>query len=239
MTSFIKRTKFGLLFGVLVISLGVYFAPVAAAYFEMRRVHWPLALWAIPRPLTDTTVSDAQGTDVAFYGYQFEAPWKGIVQRGERDGYVDIEFAGGQRVMLFDPKELKDPLVGEHVDAFGSSIPGTKYDHLKAIVSMSPANLSIFRSRPGMARDRAYLEIKGLWYEHHFGHTDIFSINTLAYRGFESSDLAYGLQEVQVTLFDGADRELAFNISTARDSGATITQADVNRIIQSLKPISN
>ena len=227
---------------MLIGGIAFYFWPIVIDYCEMRRVRQPLALWATPRPLTDTAVSSVPGTTLSCYGYRFEVPWQAVVRQVNEGRWTEAQFRGGQRVRFINPEYANGDTHLGHPDAledaaFGSNIPGSKYEHFKAIISMSPTQLSPFRSRRSIARDRAYLVLKGLWFEHNPGRPDIFSIEAPHYRGFESSDLAYGRQEVGLTLFDAAEHEFGFSISVARDSTAKLTQAEINRVIQSLQPI--
>src|ERR1700687_5805564 len=52
----------------------------------------------IPVPLSDMSVSAAQGTTLTFFGYQFEVPWEVEVKRNGKFGVVFISQSGEEAV---------------------------------------------------------------------------------------------------------------------------------------------
>lgn len=192
---------------------------------------------SVPKPLTDTEISTAQGTTLSYYGYKFEVPWTGINSEIKHSDRIEVSFKSGQLVTFVDPQlfqrdRFSDPHVAKDLHtAFGQNIKRSKYDHFKDMMSITRKQLSPFRSRPAVARDRAYLTLKGFWFAHDRNETDIFSIDTPIYRGFQVGKPPY---PVSLNLFDAADHEFYMGITIMH--GSTATQADINRVIQSLRP---
>lgn len=225
-----------------VLGCGLYFGGQIKFCYEVRRITGPPALWASPQPLDDTTVSPAPGTTLAYFGYRFEVPWVGIRKETNEGRWVRVFFKSGQEVSFFNPNYFQyDTLLGDAKwqpevfrEAFGAHPAGSKYEHLKAALSMSPSRLSPFRSRRHFAQDRVYLETKALWLEHS-GLIDIFTVQTTAYKGFETSGISHD-GGAAVTLFDAADRQFHIAVSRASSSAPKLTQAEINRVIQTFGP---
>lgn len=207
-----------------------YFGSQTLAYLKMRRVTSPAWWLETPRPLTDTTALMVPGTTLSYFGCRLQVPWVGIEKEVNGEQWVRVFFKTGQDILFANPNfSQNDPLAGDgHV--------GSKYEHLKAILSVTPSRLSPFRSHRNFARDQLYWERKGLLLEHS-GATEIFSFETGAYRGFEVSGIPYNGQ-ASIILFDAADQLLTIRVSGRRDPSGRLqlTQAEVNRIIQTLEP---
>lgn len=232
-------------FFLIMLGCGIYFGPQIHVYLELRHIMGPRSLGEVPRPLADTTMSKSPGTTLLYFGYRFEVPWVGIRKETNEGRWVTVFFKAGQEVSFFNPNYFQDDtLLGDAKwqpevfrEAFGTHPAGSKYAHLKAALSMSPSRLSPFRSRRHFAQDRVYLETKGLWLEHS-GLIDIFTVQTTAYKGFETSGISHD-GGAAVTLFDAADREFHIAVSRASSSAPKLTQAEINRIIQTFGPAAS
>jgi hypothetical protein len=200
---------------------------------------------SIPRPLTDTAISIADGTTLSYYGYTFEVPWKDIDKERNEGSTVEVLFKTGQVIKFNNPSYFNsNPITSfsSHLDqstfrqAFGTGVHESKYEQFGAVISAVPSKLSPLCSHTDFARIRTLLEIKGLWFEHSAAASDIFSFETKDYRGFENSGLAHGWQNVVLHLFDKRDQHW-FSILIAGDdrSGGKLKQAEVNRVIDSFR----
>jgi hypothetical protein len=107
---------------------------------------------------------------------------------------------------------------------------GSKYERLRAVLSMTPSRLRPFESRKNFARDYLYLLAKGDLLEHS-GATALFAFQSASYRGFEIDAASYN-GTVSVILFDAADRQFRIDLSQGR-RGASLNQPEINRVIQS------
>lgn len=215
--------------GVLLIGIaafGAYFGPQIVKYLQLRprlteSPLYPRGWDSSPRPLTETAVSAADRTTLTYYGYTIEVPWKGIAAERNPLDWEEIEFKDGHEIKFVDPSYFRH---------------GTwNYEKMKAVLSMTPSQISPFCSHRVFAEDVDLLGGKGTMFEHYTAAPDIFSVQTTNYRGFEVSGLARGWEWVQLTLFDSSGGVFEFTISAARDS-TKITQPEINLIIQSLAP---
>ena len=137
-----------------------------------------------------------------------------------------IQFDTGQIVLFWDPVySQSDSLSGQS---------GSKYEHLESVLSVTHFGLSPFLSHKDFARQRNRFDAKG-WMLEHSGATDIFSIETHDYKGFEVSGLAYN-GRVAIGLFDAADHQFLIEIQQLPGLQIKTSQQDVNRLIQSFGP---
>jgi hypothetical protein len=235
--------------GAVILALGVYFVPQTITYFRLRPMLFrppdtpPRGWSSIPKPLANTAMSTAEGTTLSYYGYRFEVPWKEIDEQRNNRSTVEVLFKTGQVVRFNNPEDFDwNPInsFSGKVDqdsfreAFGMGVHQSKYEQFEAVISATPSELSPVRSHRDFARIRTLLEIKGLWFEHSTAASDIYSFETKDYRGFEDSGLSHNWQNVVLHLFDRKDRHW-FTIAIVGDagSGVRLTQAEVNRVIQS------
>jgi hypothetical protein len=200
---------------------------------------------SVPRPLADTATSIADGTILSYYGYTFEVPWKEIDKEQNEGSTVKVRFKSGQVIRFNNPRYFdSNPInsFSSQVDqssfrkAFGMGVRQSKYEQFKAVISVAPSQMSPLRCHTDFARIRTLLEIKGLWFEHTAAASDIFSFETKDYRGFETSGLPHGWQNVVLHLFDRRD-QYWFTILIGGDdrSNVRLKQAEVNRVIGSFR----
>jgi hypothetical protein len=211
-----------------------YFLPQALEWSAaLKRDRANIGLWAVPKTLDDATVATAPGTALSCFGHEFEVPWVGIEKETKDAHSVRIRFKSGQELLVIDSqaddlsdteKKTDEPLFHR---AFGSNVAGTKYEHLKDVLEMTPTRLSPFRMHKDFARDLYYLESKELS-KLSTQQASVFSLDTRSFRGFE---IRLG-RETILALFDDSDRELHFVISAP----AQLAQPEINRIIQTLAP---
>src|SRR5258708_40131545 len=86
--------------GVLIEILGPSMSIFFTARWEARKLP---GVKVTPQPLLDYSVSDAPGTVLSYFGYEFEVPWnasfkqKGAGRPG-KGGLVQLQFDSGQNV---------------------------------------------------------------------------------------------------------------------------------------------
>ena len=241
--------------GLVFLIAGIYLGPQTITYFRLR----PLLLrpaddpprgWSsVPRPLGDTAISTAEVkvSNLSFYGYRFEVPWKEIDKQWDDGRTVRVQFKTGETVQFNNPEYFQDnPInskaVNDDLDhfgiAFGKGISESKYEQLRAVLSATPGQFSPFRSHTEFARVLVLLELKGLWFEHNTAAPGIFSFATDTFRGFEVSGLSRGWQNVTLHLFDKTDHWFRINIQGDERLGVRVTQPQINRIIQSFSSVA-
>jgi hypothetical protein len=168
------------------------------------------------------------GKTLSYFGYKFEVPWTGVVREWTRDyeRRVAVQFDTGQIVFFWDPAYSQTDSL--------SGYSGSKYDHLKSVLSVTRSELSPFLTHRDFARQRDRVMAKGRMLEHS-GATDLFILETHGYKGFEVSGLSYN-GRVAISLFDAADHQFLIEIQQLPGRPIKTSQQDVNRLIQSFEP---
>jgi hypothetical protein len=227
------RTWIGLCTTLLLIGvIAAYFGPQVVRYLELlprlRQTSIPVGWNSTPRPLADTTASMGDGSTISYYGYKFEVPWKDIVEERNPAEWVETEFKDGQTVKFINPAYFREGPVNDDSQS--------RYEQYKAMLGMTPSQLSPFCSRREFARALTLLDAKGFLFEHNPVAPDILSFETHDYRGFEFSELSQGRQSARLTFFDAADHSFHLTISITRSATTKLTQSEINRIVQSFGP---
>jgi len=203
---------------------GFYFAPQLRFYFDFHHLNRPGWWLATPRPIEDMSASTVPGTRLSYFGYEFEVPWSGIKKEANDGRVVRIFFNSGQDIAFVDPKAFEN-----------GTFPRISYESLRDALSMTPSRLTPFCSRRRLDRDRQLMNTKGLRLEHS-GATDLFAIQTLAYRGFEVSGLQYN-GRVELTFFNNSGNMFNLQLASEKQGSKGITQPEINRIINSFHPV--
>jgi hypothetical protein len=219
-------------------ALTAYFGPQTVYYFKVRQLTMPPWWCRTPDELPNTKSSAAAGTVLSYFGYSFEAPWVGVEKESIEGRWASVKFIGGEVIVFTNPEtSQEDPFVeysrhepDEFRGAFGANPPGSKFDHLEAILGMTPSKLSPFLSRGEFHRRRAYLEMKGTYLEHS-GATDLYYVRTSVFKGFEINGIDYN-GRANIILFDSADREFNITVSAGANPQFKPDQTQINRLIQ-------
>jgi hypothetical protein len=220
---------------------------------RMRREHPRLAL--VPQPLTDYSVNPADGMTFSRFGYEFEIPWKDVQRIDDREhsGFKDsvrIVFKSGYVVVFLDPNEqpnrvkenLKNFLTGMGAESRASVEPylgGSNFDLESAILRTTSDHVSPSMPRSEVLRQLILLnqkltETEICIDEDIGGKSRVYAVQTRTWRCFEKGEPARG---TLVDLFDDKDREVQIHVMHETWVKVKTTQADVNRIVQTLRPV--
>jgi len=225
--------------------LAIFLGPRLVGYEILRSMrHGQPQLAMVPQPLKDTTASSAEGMAFSRFGYEFEIPWKDLSKINDYKTAASIFFKSGRVVMFMDPKQQIDRIKimneeaakkGRDLQAvFGSEIVASNYQFVKAALSMTPNQVSMFKPGNEAARDLILLGNKGT--EIVNAESGLYSVEANGFRGFQKGDPSRGEGRTLLELFDDQDHELVLMISTGNRTTAPVTQADVNCILQTLHP---
>lgn len=219
--------------------LGGYFGPQISKAFRLRRRFMsastaPRGMDSVPRLLADTSIATGKGTTLAYFGYRFEVPWEETVGERNPGEWVETDFKDGQRIKFVGPAYFESQ---PKTQVFPGRVVQSEYEQYKDVISMTPSQLSPFRSHREFERSLNLLNGKGALFEHNVVAPDIFSFETPAYRGFEISGLARGWNWVNLVLFDAADHRFELTFSMTRGSNVDLNQSEINRTIQTFAPL--
>jgi hypothetical protein len=216
-------------------------------YFKIRHalpyVDSDGKLGATPQPLNETAASTGKGTTLSYFDCRFEVPWQEVVLEQKEGRWVDVQFKTGQAVRIFNPEELyaHDDLIARRVAGTSSiwemalkeGFPKSKYEQFKAVVSVTPAQLSPFQTKSQFARTLVLIYQKQAYFEHNPFKPEIFSFEKPGFRGFEVSGILQNMEEAILTIFDAKDK--MFRVSIRGDCGlnARLSQSEIDRVIDS------
>ena len=196
---------------------------------------------ALPAPAAPP---ETKGTLVKTRLYEFTAPWMDEPKTEPSLAYTQYRFKSGQVIVFFDPESQLDTLTAlknsnpaqyqKFANVFAGHTLDTNYALYQAVYSASPAQMSPFLP----LSDALRMNVLVLW-KLSFGfdaRPPLHSFDWGSARGFEFGDPATG-GPIALRIFDDRDRQFRFLFTTVPGSGATLTQDDINFVIQTLKPV--
>jgi hypothetical protein len=200
-------------------------------------------LWVVPQPLPTTPAETSLGKSFSYFGYEFESPWTEVVFERTTQSVAVLNFSSGQGIAVFDwPQGPLQMLKGETAEqaaalqtVLGAEATRSNYAFLSSILTVTPGDLRVFSSRHKMVANSGLLSMKQIEISKVKGR--VYSFETDAIRGFQKGD---PLQDVTVTIeaFDAQDHKIELLIGAKPDASPKLTQADINRILYSFRPIT-
>lgn len=157
--------RVGLLIAFLTVLANVLGPPVGiflTARMEARKVP---AVKTATRPLADYSVSDAPGTKLSYFGYEFEVPWNtSVKEKKVGKNLVQLKFDSGQDVILIVPAN-QNGLLTEMVEdqslkmkdlqlVFGDLTNRSTYDQYGTLLNTTPQSIRAFGPRSEAVRGR-------------------------------------------------------------------------------------
>ena len=238
----------------LVISCGVIFAgafwvgPMALSYYAAKGM--PAAASVTPTDLSDHSVSQAGGLHLSYVGYDFEVPWTDLdaarstlypKDKSEKTEAV-LVFRSGLRLTVtavpakefaheFATAVKMSPLEIDTV--YGNGAANSDYIFAKSIYDFSPDKMHHWcTSSETQAREQAMVIMKSILPSKP-AETGIFNIQNASYKGFQQGNTKVRQDYLLVNLYSD-DGSVQFKFGQ-KDYPAGVTQAEINRIVQSLQ----
>jgi hypothetical protein len=245
-----KRNRILFVFGgvAFMVFAYVWFLGVATMFaLEARYVGWKMPIVkSTPRDLPDLAVSSKPVQKLSYFGYEFEVPWEVDEAKSRQAGKMQIIAFRSGNVLLFskmapkefvntflssakvDPEELQQ-LYGEHALA-------SDYALHRLILEATPTKVGLLTPRKQAVGGAMLLVIKGVIVPKS-GESGIFRVRTKEFQGFQYGDPQQRPKSVDVEIFaDDGGFGLVFAVPQ-KEPVPTISQVDINRIIQSLRKI--
>ena len=197
------------------------------------------------RPMVIGDANVAPGTKEVFFGYQFEVPWSHADAAITRK-MVTLTAPNGHGLILWDPtaipqlfedssKPTQHPSIKDAIGSVvGNEAAQSNYDLVKHVLDMTPEQISPILSKREANGRLALLHLKSILYCDK-GHPSFYSYQQDGLNCLQIGEFSAG-RVVEVKCFDGMDRELNFHFSAGQDASALLTQAEINRVIQTLRP---
>lgn len=201
--------------------------------------HVPIAHMT-PVELRDRGINVSEGTTLSAFGYDFEVPWKDVdAEHITRKRMIAIPFRSGLAILVGhgSSHDLVDTtLENTKTDpqvfraAYGDSALQSDYEFLKLALNTTPASIRLTDSKQDVVRKSALVLIKAIVVP---GDSGIFEVQANNFRGFQYGDPGKHPKRITVTLYS-ADGGVEFSFLQNDLSPVTISQADINRVIQTL-----
>jgi len=233
-----------------ILASGYWIAPIALSFYAANRV--PASARIVPTDLQDHSVSQASGLRLSYVGYDFEVPWSDLedaktrlypkdkadkteVVLGFRSGLrlVVTTIPARQFVHVFSPDFTMSP---NQIDAvYGEGAATSDYAFASNVYNFSPDKMHYWSLKSeDHYRDDAMLNMKSILPAEPAA-TGIFRIQNGNYKGFQQGNPKIRQDNLLVSLYsDDGSVQIKFCQKTYRNS-AGVTQAEINRIIQSLQ----
>src|ERR1700735_194561 len=204
---------------------------------------------SVPIELQDSSVSKDQGEKLSFVGVEFEIPWDDVDETKTRivGSWALIHFRSGNSILLCvnPPKGFmnalfhgKAPVTPElFTSLYGSDVLRSDYELKKAIFGTTPTEVTLLTPSNRAAGLFSVIMIKAIMPP----TTDwaIYNIRNKSLMGFQLGDPIRRPTKMSLELY-GGDVEMEINIEQNKTGPIpAITQADINRIIQSARSVAN
>ena len=246
----LRRIVITVIVTVAVIFLGVgWVAPVALSFYAARKV--PPVARVVPTDLKDTSVSQAPGTKLSYFGYEFEVPWSDLDQTQTKlypadkpeKTIVVLTFRSGLRLKVsaipaHEWTRDTDPdirMVPRVVAAnFGYEAVRSDYSVAKSIYEFTPSRMHYWAWDPGVhSREEALLIIKSIMLLAP-ADTGIFNIQNQEFKGFQQGNPQVRQAKLEFDLYSD-DGSVEFVLYEKDKNSAGVTQPEINRIVQTLR----
>lgn len=206
--------------------------------WEMRKM--PIAEMR-PSALPSVGPSQAVGTALEYFGYSFEVPWDdldaGAVKANKSKALIAFKSGVVVSFLAASNHEFVDELTAEfHLSTEQlSALRKTQtfrrdYDFYSVMLRTTPSAVTPFSSRRVVAAAATLLVIKAIAVPEDSG---IFNLNTDSFHGYQYGDPTKRPRHIVVDLYSD-DRGVEFVFFRKDHQQVCISQADINRVIQTL-----
>jgi len=201
-----------------------------------------------PVELRDLGVSQARGETLGFSGVEFEVPWNDVDEKKSRvvGGWALITFRSGSSIILCvtSPKDFMNDMFRNKIarpelftGLYGPGVLQSDYALKKAIFETTPSKINLLTPAKEAAGLSSVLLMKAVMPP----TTDwaIYRIQSKSFKGFQLGDPWRRPKKMSIELYgDNVEIEINFEQIPAGPTPA-ITQAEINRIIQSAHSTAN
>jgi hypothetical protein len=216
-------------------------------WYQARQAsHSAANLDLTPQILPDKSVASIDELTIKQFDFSFQVPWKHVSR--EVDGRLVslLSFNEGASVLVQNPTEETSSVTIFRGDnpkenelarrIYGTRALSSNYELLAAELSAKPSDVHWWTSRERNIRSSVLLNIKASELE--LAHANaIFWQGNAEMRGFQFGNPAVAPFRVELVFFDRADRRYQVELNGPDPPRQFLTQAEVNAIVASMKPI--
>jgi hypothetical protein len=249
-----RRFRFSRLFFAII--GGIAFLLLAAYGWGVQTICWwkyreyaktvPV-LKLTPQEPPGTQFNPAQGMKLSHAGFEFEVPWTDLDrQKSKIVGNIAIyNFDSGRVLEFFGPGPDKEGLLsateksigdtGRLRTLFGEEATKSDYAFRRTLLEQTPAKLKPWMNQREAIRVCMLLMIKGV--ASVGGETGLFKVEQHGWKGFQFDNPDKKPKRVTLELNDSNDQHIEIIFLPGKQGDAGLTQADVNRVLHTLKPL--
>lgn len=241
----LRRILITVVVTLVVIFVGVYLTGVALSFYAARKA--PPASRIVPTDLKDKSVSEAPGTKLSYFGYEFEVPWSDLdktqTKLYPRDkpekARVAFVFRSGLRLIVttIDPRSWGDYFVTklkiptQNIAAWMKS----DYSFDNYLLQFTPEKMHRWALSPRVHAWEGYCLLTKSNMPPKSAKTGIFNVQNQSYKGFQYGNPQVRPDGIVVHFYsDEGSVEMIFSQKDYKSS-AGVTQPEINRIVQSLR----
>jgi hypothetical protein len=247
------RAKFKLTRG-LIVTIGAIVFLLAVGYFWgfqtalCLQVRYQARKFPIlnlnPQSFTSVARSEAEGLKLSHAGFGFEVPWKDLDdEKSKRFNNIAVfRFRSGKAVSFCAPNPGHEDLLqsvekhfgsGGALQLFGEEAMKSNYALEKTMLELTPERLKPWMSQREAVGTSMLLTMKAV--SSVGGETGLFRVDGSGWKGFQFDDPSKNPKRVTIELFDANDQRVEI-VLVAKPFD--ITQAEINRIVLTVKPLN-
>lgn len=215
---------------VAIVALLSFILPAGLSLYLRRTA--PAYVRATPGNLQDLSASQAPGTKMRYFGYEFEVPWSDVAD-AERKPFATKDSGGDSAQVTFRSG------LRLLVTAAPAGAASSDYALAKLIYEFNPKTMDIWPPSPrtqyrrlGLFMGKSAILSNPLSVQAADG---IFYLGSKDYKGFQLGNPQLRPDTLRIRLYsDEGSFETAF-LQVSYDEPSGVTQAEINRIVQSLR----
>lgn len=228
----------------------LWFFGVATMFaLEARYVCWKMPfVKRTPTELPDQSITQASGQKLNYFGYEFEVPWEIDEAKSKQIGQMQlVALRSGNSLLVsrMAPKEfVKDFLSTGKADPgglrnlYGEEVLQSDYSLMQRILEATPEKVGLLTPRKEAVGSAMLLVIKGIVMPTG-AESGIYQIRAGDFQGFQFGDPRSRPKSIDLEIYN-EDGGLGFIFTQRQNtSEPPITQAQINRVIQSLRKATN
>jgi hypothetical protein len=199
-----------------------------------------------PTALADVAISSVPHKQVTYFGYEFELPWDDVAEpKDKTTGQIHVgAFRSGNAFCFstFPPKRFVNKVMKTtKLDLqglrrlYGDAAFESDYGFHKIMLQMTPSEITPFVSRRQDAAGAMLLLFKVISMPK--AESGIFSIQTPNFQGFQFEGPQNRPPRITAELYSNDGGIDVLFLQRAGGSAASISQAEINRLMQSIHKV--
>lgn len=196
--------------------------------------------------LPNSEVNPSPGMRLSQGAYVFEVPWADLDEAKSRSfenssvfafhsGLAVSFFGAGDGLLKMVQKQFESLDAQRVQQLFGVDATSSNFMFHRTVLAETPSQLKPWMTKREAVRASFLLLFKGTCSVG--GETGLFELEENGWRGFQLDDPALRPKRVTLELYDFNDRHVEIVFHPGGSPGASLTQADINRVIRTLRRV--